>query len=209
MPQEAVEAMPPSDGARFVEAHRALVSDGSIQFEMAKPKPRVVPEWLQWLADILSSPTAKYLLFGAIGLLLLYLLYQAAMRARGLRWRGRGTVVTSEAEMEWRPEAGPARALLAEADALAAQGLFSDAAHLLLFRSIEDIDARRPNLVRPALTSRDIAGTHQLPAVPRRAFSTIVLLVERSLFGGKQLVENDWSRCRAAYEEFAFAGAWN
>jgi len=33
-------------------------------------------------------------------------------------------------------------------------------------------------------------------------------MVERSLFAGRPLVPDDWSQCRAAYEEFAFAEGW-
>jgi len=79
---------------------------------------------------------------------------------------------------------------------------------LLLFRSIEDIDSRRPDLVRPALTSRDIAALPAIPERPRGAFARIAMLVERSLFARRPLGEPDWRDCRAAYEEFAFADGW-
>ena len=69
---------------------------------------------------------------------------------------------------DWRPEAHEARTLLGEADALAAAGRFSEAAHrdqvrsaphctavsgghgdrITLFRSIEDVDERLPELIR-------------------------------------------------------------
>src|SRR6185369_17130871 len=101
------------------------------------------------------------------------------------------------------PEAKEARELLSEADALAAQGLYSEAAHLLLFRSIEDIDDKRPDLLRPALTSRDICALEEIPGPPRSAFARIAAMVERSLFAGRPLVSSDWGDCRAAYEEFA------
>ena len=111
-------------------------------------------------------------------------------------------------EADWRPEAEVAQGLLGEADALAARGLFSEAAHLLLFRSIEDIDSRRPALVRPAFTSRDIAALEPIPPRPRSAFLAIAMSVERSLFAQRPLAEPDWRDCRAAYEEFAFAEGW-
>ena len=90
-------------------------------------------------------------------------------------------------EPEWHMAEQPARQLLGEADALAAQGRYSEAAHLLLYRSIEEIDQRRPDTVRKALTSRDIAGLPALPARPAEAFGDIVRAVERSLFGGRTL----------------------
>ena len=108
----------------------------------------------------------------------------------------------------WRPAAEPAQVLLDEADVLASQGRYDEAAHLLLYRSIGEIDAHRPDLVRPALTSRDIAGHPALPTRPAAAFSRIAALVERSLFARRPLGADDWQDCRAAYREFAFADGW-
>ena len=98
--------------------------------------------------------------------------------------------------------------LLGEADALAAAGRYAEAAHLLLHRSIEDVDARRPDLIRKSLTSRDIAALPAIPDRPRGAFARIAMLVERSLFARRPLAEPDWRTCRTAYEQFAFAEAW-
>jgi len=125
---------------------------------------------------------------------------------REWRWGRRGG--EAGPDTSWRPDEAPARALLAEADVLAGQGRFSEAARLLLFRSLEDIEARRPELVRPALTSRDIAALAEIPERPRGAFTRIAALVERGLFARIDLGESDWGEARAAYEHFAFAGAW-
>ena len=200
------------DPARFVEAHRAVLADGSIQFEMQPPAPPPPPPaWLQWLDQLLagSGPLFKTLFWIAVAAAVMAILYHAARWVSGgaFDYRRRGKA-ESPAEADWRPEEAPARALLSEADALAAQGRYDKAAHLLLFRSIEEIDRRRPALVRPASTSRDIAGAPQLPAGPRGPFQRIVQAVERSLFGGRSLGEADWTGCRAAYEEFAFEREW-
>lgn len=200
--------MPPDDPAAFAEAHRELVSDSSIQFDMAPFVPPEVPAWLEWLAAFLTSAAGKFLLWGLLGAGVLLILYLIAHQLDLIRLPSLRRRKDEQAEDSWQPEQETARALLEEADALAAGGRFEEAAHLLLFRSIEDIDARHPRLVRPALTSRDIAGAPQLPAGPRRAFELIVMMVEKSLFGGRSLGEPDWRACRSAYEEFAFAEAW-
>jgi hypothetical protein len=200
-----------TNDAAFAAAHRRLLADGSIQFEMKPYKPTEPPAWLEWLADFIRAalPILKILFWVGVAVLALYILYVIAMRLSGAEWRwGRKAGAGDEAGREWRPAEAPARALLREADSLAAEGRYSEAAHLLLFRSIEDIDSRRPKLVRPALTSRDIAGAPELPPEPKRAFGTIVALVERSLFGGRTLGEPDWRECRGAYERFAFAEGW-
>jgi hypothetical protein len=201
------------DPARFVDSHRRLLEDESIQFEMAAFAPQPVPGWLRWLAETLEAmgPVFRVLFWIAMAVAVLAVLYTAArwVEAGGLeRFRRRRPVSASEEERPWQPQEAPARALLRDADALAAEGRYAEAAHLLLFRSIEDIDRRRPHLVRPALTSRDIAGAPQLPPGPRAAFSRIVMMVEGSIFGARSVGEADWRDCREAYEQFAFAREW-
>ena len=96
--------------------------------------------------------------------------------------------------------------LLADADALAAQGRYDEATHLLLRRSVQDIAGAKPRLVRPSLTSRDIAVHPDLSAKARDTFAAIARTVERSLFGARRLSETDWSAARAAYADFALPG---
>ncbi|HLL31408.1 MAG TPA: DUF4129 domain-containing protein, partial [Allosphingosinicella sp.] len=134
-------------------------------------------------------------------------------RIRDGEWRlprrRRAEQVEAEAEEEaWAPEAAPARSWLREADALAAQGRYAEAVHHLLFRSIEDIGRRRPRLVRPALTSRELAAAEALPVPARSLFSRIAGLVERSLFGGRAVGADDWTEARAAYADLVTPGAW-
>ena len=194
----------------FDEAYAELRADDSVQFTFSDYKPPEVPEWLRWLGDFLVDifPALKILFWIGVAAAVLLVLYMIVRRLSGAGWPWRKKPEEAAAPSGWRPEEAPARALLAEADALAAAGRFSEAAHLLLFRSIEEIDSRRPDLVRPAFTSRDIAGTAAIPAGPRGAFASIVMLVEKSLFGGRALAEPDWRQCRAAYEDFAFAEGW-
>lgn len=196
--------------AEIAEAHRRLLADQSIQFEFAAYEQPKVPDWMRVLGEFLREnfgliETGFWILIGLLALALAWVLFA---RIAGIDWRLRRPRREQEAAEDWRPEEAPARALLKEADALAGEGRFSDAAHLLLFRSIEEIEKRRPRLVRPALTSRDIAGAPDLPSGPRSAFASIAMTVERSLFGGHSLDEGDWRQCRKAYEEFALAGAW-
>lgn len=142
--------------------------------------------------------------------ILLYWLF-AFLRDRGLSERlPRAKKLekgTAEPDL-WRPEEGLAAQLLDEADQLANAGRYDEAARLLLHRSIREIDRHRPDLVRPALTSRDIARHPLLPSGPASAFARIAALVERSLFACRPLVLEDWQSCRAAYHDFAFADGW-
>lgn len=208
-PAQAPVPAGPSD-AQIAEAHGRLIADTSIQFELKQvepPPPR--PDWLLELQRMLEAawPVLRVLIWAALAALVLWLLYHLFLRIRDgeWRWRRKGDVTPDE---RWRPDEAPARQLLAEADALAAAGRFSEAARLLLHRSVEDIQKRQPDLLRPALTSRDIAALPAIPEQPRGAFARIAALVERGLFARIDLGEGDWRDCRTAYEDFAFAGGW-
>lgn len=238
-----------ADTARqFDDAHRALLRDNSIQFELPtadrytttipkqlpqqhpglrhgdpsfQPQPRDLP------ADPSSAsppPTVdlpsgssgieglmQVFLWIAAAIALAILLYWifSFFRDRGLIERDKKTgKKTREEQVAWRPAPEQAAQLLDEADVLAGQGRYDEAARLLLHRSIREIDGHRPDLVRPALTSRDIAGHPLLPMQPAAAFARIAALVERSFFARRPLGLDDWQDCRAAYHDFAFAGGW-
>jgi len=127
-----------------------------------------------------------------------------------VRWSGRArSVKPGEAPVaDWRPKEARARLLLAEADALAAKGLYGEAAHHLLLHSIQDVEDHRPRAIRPALTSRDIARLEAIPEQPKAAFTRIAELVEHTLFGGETLDAEGFAEARRSYETFAFEGGW-
>lgn len=192
-------------------AHERLRADATIQFDLPTYQPPQPPAWLKPLGEFLQwiAPVAKYLIWGLLGIVAALILWFVIRHFAAVGWPWRRKPRDGEEdEAEWRPEAGRARQLLHEADALAAGGRFAEAAHLLLFRSVEEIERRRPHLVRPALTSRDIARAEGLPATARQTFAAIARTVETSLFGGRAVDADSWQACRRAYEDFAFAGNW-
>lgn len=205
-----------AEQAKFDAAHRSLLADPRIQFDLPARAPEPLPpDWLvrflKWLGEQFdrlgdAGPAIRivfWLIVACVVLLLLRALWPLAVQL-WQRLRGR-----AEAEPEdWRPAAGPARALLAEADALAAEGAYAEAAHLVLLRSVEQIGARRPHFVRPALTSRDIARIDGLPGDVARAFTLIAGVVESGLFAARPVGAEAWARCREAYEAVAIPRAW-
>jgi hypothetical protein len=211
----SVAAGEPAPAVPFENAHGELLADRSIQFELppliepGSPPPRQASEVQPSAAPAPSAagPAASAIFWVVLLLAAAGLLFLIVARTAGWFNRDR-SVAPPRPEPEWKPEEAVARGLLGDADALAAAGRFSDAAHLLLHRSIADIEERRPATVRKALTSRDIAGLPSIPPSPAAAFGAIVRAVERSLFGRRPLEEADWRDCRAAYERFAFAPEW-
>jgi hypothetical protein len=217
----------------FVAAHRAMLADPSLQTHMrpvepVAPPPQWVFDLIRWIAKVLRPigrffawidsllpdwPYARGFFWLTVAVILAGLIWLVYRRVRYGEWRlprrwiGRSATIDPE-EDAWAPEAAPVRAWLAEADALAAQGRFAEAARLLLRRSIDDIASRRPSLVRPALTSRELAGASAIPGAARILFTGIAMLVERSLFGGRPVDDGDWRAARGAYADFALPGAW-
>ena len=197
-------------GADLAAAHQALLHTRGIQFDFqAVPPPKPPPSWLEHLLELLVTlaPLAKPVFWTLLAVGAALILWFVLAEVAGLRIGGRKR--QPAAAIDWRPDARAARALLEDADRLAGEGRYDDALHLLLFRSIEDLSGRRPGAVRPALTSRDIAGLSVLPDGPRAAFGRIAERVERSFFGGRSVAADDFRAARADYEAFAFAGAWD
>ena len=227
--QQAVRA-----ADRFDAAHAALKADPTVQFTLQRaPPPPKPPAWLEalgkWLEGIFapvgrffawidslfpSWPYARIFLWSVLAVLVVTFAWVIYQRIRSGEWRlprfGRraATAVEIEQEAAWTPDAAPAREWLREADAMAADGRYAEAARHLLFRSIDDIARRRPRLVRPALTSRELSASEAVPAAARTLFTGIARLVERSLFGGRPVGLDDWTAARAAYADFALPGAW-
>jgi hypothetical protein len=203
---------PTGNPESFARAHQQLLADRDIQFDLARFQPPKLPAWVKALGEFLDAigPGLRILFWVVVALVALFLLYCLVrwLQGQAFAWPWKRRARAAEAAESWQLEEAPARALLVEADALATKGDYSAAAHLLLRRSIEEIDSNRPQLVRPALTSRDIAGAAALPPEPRSAFGRIVRAVEGSLFGGRALGEQDWRDCRAAYEIFVFSPEW-
>jgi hypothetical protein len=192
---------------KLAAAHRALLHTRGLQLDFASaPKPPQAPEWLKALIDALVqlAPVLKLIFWGGLILGAILIVVFVAREVAATRWRKPQAAQPTD----WRPEPEQARALLEDADRLAAAGLFGEAIHLLLFRSIDDLAGRRPGLIRPALTSRDIAGLEPIPPAARNAFARIAQQVERSFFGGRSASADDFSRVRGDYETFAFPESW-
>lgn len=180
------------------------------------PGAPYLPEWLRVLLEALgraleaifgpvgrllgmSWPAFQWVLIGLAALLVLFLLWRLAEPMLA-RWRRRGE---DEGVPHWAPSQAEAMALLEDADRLAGEGRFGEAAHLLLKRSVNHIRDARPDWLFPASTAREIATLPMLPETGRRAFGVIAERVERCLFALRDLDAQDWAEARAAYAQFA------
>lgn len=200
----------PSDGV-LEAAHQRLLSHHNLQFDFAPyvaPAQKPLPPWFEMLGRLFkaAAPVVEWVFWGAVAAAVLLILYLVARELGFVRWRTKGK--RPAATFNYQPDAATARALLADADALAAEGRFAEAVHVLLQRSIDDMRQRRPRAIAASLTSRDIENLPALPAQVRPAFAAMARLVEHSLFGGRPVGQPDFALARSAYEDFALPGAW-
>ncbi|CAN7385216.1 DUF4129 domain-containing protein [Phenylobacterium sp. LjRoot164] len=198
-------------GDPLAAAHAELLRDRGFQFDRADFQPPKTPEWFKWIAEAFQAiaPLLKWVFWIGVAVIAALVLYALVREVLRLRMpAAKPKTLATEAVPEWRPDVAAARDLLAAADALAAEGRYAEAAHLILLRSVADIESRRPRTVRPALTTREIAGLSALPPSARPAFAQIGRVVERSLFGGAPVQATDYAECRRDYEAFALPAGW-
>ena len=201
------------DAARDLAAWQAVRADETIQYApVAPPKPAETAEWLLAIGRFLERLTRPLgELLGLDWRWLMWLLI--ALAAAGALWLLWTLVIepllarrrSSETAEAWQPDRDAALALLDDADRLAAEGRYGEAAHLLLQRSVGQIAQARPGWLSPASTAREIGALRELPERARQAFATIAEVVERALYALRGAGEGEWRRARAAYAEFALA----
>ncbi|MEP3890007.1 MAG: hypothetical protein ABJN69_06035 [Hellea sp.] len=200
---------------RFDDAFRAMKRDEKLQFELPPaPEPPKV-NWLENLFEVIGKfiiailPLLKIIFFVGLGVIIALILYAIAKVIYETRFKREAKEVVKAAPPPlYTPDQDQARILLEDVDAMAAEGRYEEAVHELLFRSIQDIDIRRPNTIRRSLTSREIAALKILTPETRQAFAKIGGVVETSYFGGKTIGREEFDICRAAYAQFAQKDAW-
>jgi len=201
---------PPAGEAKLAAAHEAMLHTPGLQFSFTAYEPPKPPSWLEAVARAFEAiaPILKWVFWAGLAAAAALILFFIARELMQVRLRRRGPRAKGDKVADWRPEPARARALLEDADRLAAEGRYDEAVHLLLFRSIDDFSGRKPGAVRPALTSRDIAGLPAMPARARAAFEAIARTVEASFFAARPAGAADFAQCRQAYERFAFPEVW-
>ena len=194
-------------------------ADTETQFEQLdlNPKQPTEPSWLErwlggvleWLGDALSPvgaalasgwPIIQWVLIISLAAFALYVIARLVLPVLK---NPPASATTAPTVTEWRPEQTESLALLEDADKLAAQGQYDEAARLLLKRSVSQIATAKPEWVEPSSTARELAALPALPEGAKRAFGVMSAAVESSLFALRALSKDDWNAARQAYADFA------
>ncbi|GEM_PF-3361555 len=180
-----------------------------LQTELPQMKPKTVKTKKERKPLFDLGFLAPFLKLAFYVILALILVYLASVLLSSIVISRRNRVDNSIPEElpdvpKYQPDEKTARVLLEDADKLAEQGKYEQAVHLLLYRSIQDIENRRPHQLKRSLTAREIAELQILTERARQSFALIGRLVERSFFGGRPLNARDYEASKTAYKAFAF-----
>jgi hypothetical protein len=94
---------------------------------------------------------------------------------------------------------------LEDAEELARKGLFAQAIHTLLLRTLQELARSAAVRVAPATTSREILARVPLLADARSALAGLITAVEVTHFGDEPANAEDYERCRRQFHVFAEA----
>ncbi len=201
---------PTAEAAR--QSAQQIVAEESLQAELpagapARPTPIRTGSSGRGGRSSTGSNTPRGERGSAIGPAVLWIvggLLLVGLAAVFLRERiGPGAPAPRDALTTPRPPPPPDRAIVDEADALAAAGRFAEAVHALLLRTIQALGSHMP--VPRALTSREIEARAGLPDSARAAFGDLVEAVELTRFGGRSADADDYARCVACFDRIRSA----
>ncbi|HEY1416707.1 MAG TPA: DUF4129 domain-containing protein [Myxococcaceae bacterium] len=157
---------------------------------------------LRWLG--LGGVAAQLVRLVGVGVAVLAVLLFVAWLGRRLAERG-DSGSTAEGVSAPTLDAG----LLLDAEALAAQGRYGEAIHLLLLRTFEVLARRMGSRLAPGMTAREAVARLTLPGPARPALADLVEAAETTTFAGRAASESDYQRCaeRFGVLKSALAGA--
>lgn len=219
----AADAAPVDDPARAerVERARLQVLDDSYQPDLplhggasqpnrkpgeigAEPDRRMVDSRYHDEPGAMSS-LMSILLWGMI---IVVAVLAASWLASELAKYGGDAELPPEADSQARLQAAADAIIelpLGDADELARRGLYAEAIHTLLLRTLQELVRGAAVRVAPAMTSREILARVPLLADARTALAGLITAVEITHFGDEPANAADYERCRQQFHVFATA----
>ncbi|PKN56397.1 MAG: hypothetical protein CVU56_16305 [Deltaproteobacteria bacterium HGW-Deltaproteobacteria-14] len=207
------------DDARIREVTERVLSDPAYEKSLPEKvrrqapdeRPRAGRRVVRRASDTPREPVSSgsgmsqallWTLLGALGVGLVLWLGREALRMRERRAARIAPVAAAKPVIDDAARAILDRmpATLRNARALADEGRFEEAVHLLLRGAIDDVGELARLVVEPAMTSRELLRQAELEPASREAFEDLVMSVEVSLFGGLAVSSLDFERCARSFE---------
>ncbi len=91
-------------------------------------------------------------------------------------------------------------------EALASRAQWGEAAHELLLLTVRRLTEKKGKQPAASLTARELRGVLAEPGRPRELFGFLVHAVELSVFGGREMDEAEFVRCREVHDELLSLG---
>jgi len=189
-----------------VAASRDRVLDNH-GYQTEKPKPEAAPDVEQWTVPPWLVKTILWTLGAVVGAIILFFLFNLGRELLESRLGIKRSPKAAPAEPAKVQAVPPARReaehrTLAEADALAAEGRFSEAIHLLLLVAMERLRRELGPRVAPAMTGREVLRLSAIPGEAAAPLTRMVSLSEINHFGGRSAREPDYRNCRDDFLRF-------
>jgi len=182
------------------EARSAVMGSGAMQTDLPAGEPAADEFQWDWSFQLAKVPPEVYWVLVAAGILVA--LYYLAGAIPG--WRRRGAPWTEQPSGAGLG-AHSAGEVALEADALAREGRYDEAVHLLLLKGLADVRRRLEEHFSDSLTSREIAGRVRLSDEGRTALQQLVRRVEWSYFGQHPVGAADYEASRRHFDDLAAA----
>ncbi len=189
-----------------VAASRDRVLDDD-RYQTEKPEPEVAPEVEQWTIPPWLVKTILWTLGAVVAAIILFFLFNLLRELLdgrlGIKRSSKATPLETakvQAVPPMRREAE--HRTLAEADALAAEGRFSEAIHHLLLVAMERLRRELGPRIAPAMTSREVLRLSGIPGEAAAPLTRMVALSEINHFGGRSAREPDYRNCRDDFLRF-------
>lgn len=208
MTPEPVQAQSLSDPAEVQESRDRVLGSGGYQTERPEPpevekrgEPLRLPPWL--VEAFLWTIAAILLVMVAV------FLFNALQNRTGFKLK-RNAKAPPSATLVETPLLNLEKAVvdrsLEEADALAAQGRFAEAIHLLLLVAMDRLRRELGARIAPALTGREVLQRVPVPPAVIEPLTRMVSLSELKHFGGRDAAVADYDRCRQDFLHFSGQG---
>lgn len=146
------------------------------------------------------SEALLWMLLGVFGVALVAVMAREGVRFARRRGKKKQRGVTGDDLGRAEIAAQRLPASLARARALAREGRFEEAIHVLLEGALGYLHALTDFSLEPAFTSREVLARAPLESTTRGAFKDLVMTVEVSLFGGLPVDRADFERCERSFE---------